>query len=63
MGVEFRTIRELYEITYEGSQIEKDSLDLVEIEGWVRTNRCNGKLGSGIKSVLIFSNLGTKTFS
>ena len=31
MGVEFRTIRELYEITLEGSQIEKDSLDLVEI--------------------------------
>ena len=31
MGVEFRTIRELYEITYEGSQIEKDSLDLVTI--------------------------------
>ncbi len=45
MGVEFRTIRELYEITLEGSQMEKDSLDLVEIEGWVRTNRCNGKLG------------------
>ena len=45
MGVEFRTIRELYEITLDGSQIEKDSLDLVEIEGWVRTNRCNGKLG------------------
>ena len=45
MGVEFRTIRELYEITSEGSQIEKDSLDLIELEGWVRTNRCNGKLG------------------
>ena len=45
MGVEFRTIRELYEITLEGSQIEKDSLDLIEVEGWVRTNRCNGKLG------------------
>ena len=45
MGVEFRTIRELYEITLDGSQIEKDSLDLIEIEGWVRTNRCNGKLG------------------
>ena len=25
MGVEFRTIRELYEITLDGSQIEKDS--------------------------------------
>ena len=45
MGVEFRTIRELYEITLDGSQIEKDSLDIVELEGWVRTNRCNGKLG------------------
>ena len=31
MGVEFRTIRELYEITLEGSQIEKDSLDIVEL--------------------------------
>ena len=44
MGVEFRTIRELYEITLDGSQIEKDSLDIVELEGWVRTNRNNGSI-------------------
>ncbi|MGX8680352.1 MAG: OB-fold nucleic acid binding domain-containing protein, partial [bacterium] len=42
---EFITIRELYEICLSGEDIEKDSLEYVELEGWVRTNRNSGKLG------------------
>ncbi len=45
MGLEFMTIRELYEISKNGSQMEIDALEYVEIEGWVRTNRNNGSLG------------------
>ncbi|MDR0832360.1 MAG: asparagine--tRNA ligase, partial [Bacillales bacterium] len=45
MSAEFKTIRELYEITRGGSKQERDSLDVVQIEGWVRTNRNNGSLG------------------
>jgi len=43
--LEFRTDRELFEITQSGTEMEKDSLDLVELAGWVRTNRNNGNLG------------------
>ncbi len=43
--LEFKTIRELYDISYSGDQIEKDSIDYVELEGWVRTNRFNGSVG------------------
>ena len=42
---EFKTVRELYEICYSGNEMEKDALDLVNIEGWVRTNRNNGSVG------------------
>ena len=42
---EFKTVRELYEICLSGNQMEKDGLDLVNIEGWVRTNRNNGSVG------------------
>ena len=42
---EFKTVRELYEICLSGNQMEKDGLDLVNIEGWVRTNRNNGSIG------------------
>lgn len=45
MSIEFKTIRELYEITLNGSLMETDALDYVELEGWVRTNRNNGSLG------------------
>lgn len=41
----YMTTRELYEISNTGSQVEKDSLEYVEISGWVRTNRCNGSVG------------------
>ena len=43
--LEFRTNRELFEICQIGSQLEKDALDLVELDGWVRTNRNSGTIG------------------
>ena len=42
---EFETIRELYEIIISGNRVESESIEYVELEGWVRTNRDNGKLG------------------
>lgn len=41
----FKTVRELYETARGGSNLEKESLDLVELQGWVRTNRFNGTIG------------------
>lgn len=43
--LDYRTIRELYDTFIEGSPEEKESLDLVELQGWVRTNRSNGSIG------------------
>ncbi len=42
---EFETIRELYELVLSGSLQEVESLQYVELEGWVKTNRCSGQLG------------------
>ena len=42
---EYMTIRELYELAYNGNHMEKDSLEYVEIQGWIRTNRDNGSVG------------------
>ncbi|MDF9824473.1 asparaginyl-tRNA synthetase [Breznakia sp. PF5-3] len=42
---EYMTVRELYEMMLNGSTMEIDSLEYVQLEGWIRTNRCNGKLG------------------
>jgi len=42
---EFVTARELYELVQSGSQIEKDTYEYVELDGWVRTNRFNGQIG------------------
>ena len=42
---EFMTIRELYEIVMSGSHVELDSMEYVQLQGWIRTNRCSGKLG------------------
>ena len=42
---EFVTARELFELIQVGSQIEKDQLEYVELDGWVRTNRNNGSIG------------------
>ena len=37
--------RELYEMAVNGSDMELDQLEYVSVEGWVRTNRFNGKIG------------------
>ena len=42
---EFKTIRELYEAVNFGDQLMLDSIDEVELEGWIRTNRDNGSIG------------------
>ena len=42
---EFFTVRELYDIILSGTEMQKDSIEYVELEGWVRTNRNNGSLG------------------
>ena len=42
---EYMTIRELYELVVNDVELEKDSLDYVELQGWVRTNRNNGSVG------------------
>ena len=42
---EFETVRELFETAQSGSQQEKDQIDYVELQGWVRTNRNNGSVG------------------
>lgn len=43
--LDYRTIRELYDTFLEGSPEEQESLDLVEMQGWIRTNRSNGSIG------------------
>ncbi len=42
---EFKTIRELYEMVLNGETFEQEALEYVELEGWIRTNRCSGKVG------------------
>ena len=42
---EFKTIRELYEMVLNGADFETEALEYVELEGWIRTNRCSGKVG------------------
>lgn len=42
---EFMTIRELYEIVFSKNHVELDGLEYVQLQGWIRTNRCSGKLG------------------
>ena len=42
---EYMTVRELYELALNGTEIEKDSIEYVQIQGWVRTNRDNGSVG------------------
>lgn len=42
---EFFTVRELYDVVLSGSEIQKDGIEVVEMEGWVRTNRNNGSIG------------------
>lgn len=39
------TVRECYELVKEGSMLELDTMDLVQVQGWVRTNRNNKNVG------------------
>ena len=39
------TVRELYECTNEGTDMEKDQMEYVRLEGWVRTNRASKDVG------------------
>ena len=41
----YMTVRELYEMVQEGSSVELDQIDYVELQGWIRTNRYNGNVG------------------
>ena len=42
---EFMTIRELYDLIKTNNILEMDSLQYVQLQGWIRTNRCNGSVG------------------
>lgn len=42
---EYVTVRELYELTLDRDELEKDNLDYIELQGWIRTNRNNGSVG------------------
>ena len=42
---EFMTVRELFEIVMSGSHVEVDGLEYIQLQGWIRTNRWNGKVG------------------
>ena len=33
------SVRELYALTAEGTELEKDQVEYVQLQGWVRTNR------------------------
>ena len=39
------TVRELYELTNEGSDLEKDRIEYVSLQGWIRTNRLSKNVG------------------
>ena len=42
---EYMTVRELYELMQNSDELEKENLDYVELQGWIRTNRNNGSIG------------------
>lgn len=42
--LDFKTVRELYELCYAKNMVEIDQLEYVELEGWIRTNRDNGSI-------------------
>ncbi|NLC55105.1 MAG: asparagine--tRNA ligase [Erysipelothrix sp.] len=43
--MEFVTVRELYELVKTQSLAQLDSLEYVELSGWIRTNRDSGQIG------------------
>ena len=42
---DFYTIRELYEMVLSNEPMELDGVEYVVLQGWIRTNRDNGKIG------------------
>ncbi|MBQ1506424.1 MAG: asparagine--tRNA ligase [Erysipelotrichales bacterium] len=42
---DFYTIRELYEMVLSNEPMEVDGVEYVLLQGWIRTNRDNGKIG------------------
>ena len=42
---EFFTVRELYDINNNSSELEKNQVEYVEVDGWVKTNRDSGAVG------------------
>ncbi|MGL5540726.1 MAG: asparagine--tRNA ligase, partial [Erysipelotrichaceae bacterium] len=43
--MEFMTVRELYEMVLADEMMELDAIGYLQLQGWVRTNRDNGKVG------------------
>ncbi|MGL5977815.1 MAG: asparagine--tRNA ligase [Erysipelotrichaceae bacterium] len=43
--MEFMTVRELYEMVLADEMMELDAVEHVQLQGWIRTNRDNGKIG------------------
>lgn len=43
--ITYMTVRECYELISDGNPIEIDGIELVQLQGWIRTNRNNGSIG------------------
>ena len=43
--MEIVTVRELYELFKSSAISQIDSLEYVELSGWIKTNRSSGKIG------------------
>ena len=43
--ITYMTVRESYELISDGNPLEIDGIELVQLQGWVRTNRNNGSIG------------------
>ena len=42
---EFYTVRELYDLNNSKSELEKNQIEYVEVDGWVKSNRDSGAVG------------------
>lgn len=54
---EFITVRELYEMFLSNQMMDLEGYEYVELEGWVRTNRNNGKLIVEDRVVVVLVNI------
>ena len=43
--ITYMTIREMYELVQVGSEVEIDSIEYVQLQGWIRTNRKSKNVG------------------